>query len=166
MNIKVNDICNYKGTTKTCLVLAILGDNAWVKATDLESEDNDYNGHVIPLEFLETPKQGGRVPVSTISVNATLYFNTHEAAQVYKDYIILENEMILFMKTAWENENATLDWDSISGKFSIIEKYGFVYNEYTVTEYHFITLPTQEDSLAFRELFSDEDIMKVLRRPQ
>ncbi len=32
MNIKVNDICTYIGTNKTCLILAILGDNAWVKA--------------------------------------------------------------------------------------------------------------------------------------
>ena len=75
MNIKVDDICNYKGTTKTCLVLAILGDNAWVRALDLESENNDYNGHVIPLDSLEALKQGGRVPVSTISANIVLYFN-------------------------------------------------------------------------------------------
>ena len=159
MNIKVNDICTYIGTNKTCKVLSLNENHAWV------TSDND-EGNIISLEHLRPLPHGGRVPVSAISVNTTLYFNTHEAAQVYKDYIILENEMILFMKIAWENENATLDWDNISGKFSIIEKYGFVYNEYTVTQYHFITLPTQEDSLAFRELFSDEDIIKVLRRPQ
>ena len=166
MNIKVNDICNYKGTTKTCLVLAILGSNAWVKATDLESEDHDYNGHVIPLDFLEAPKQGGRVPVSTISANIVLYFNTLQAAEVYKEYITLENEMVLFIKTAWDSTNTILDWENNIGKYVIVDSYGTIYDSYSIIDYQFIALPTQRDIKAFRELFSDKDIMKVLRRPQ
>ena len=166
MNIKVNDMCNYKGTTKTCLVLAILGSNAWVKATDLESEDHDYNGHVIPLDFLEAPKQGGRVPVSTISANIVLYFNTLQAAEVYKEYITLENEMVLFMKTAWDNSDMILDWKANQGKQTIEDSFGEVMNSYSIKDYNFIALPTMEDVTTFRELFSDEDIMKVLRRPQ
>lgn len=167
MNIKVDDICNYKGTTKTCLVLAILGDNAWVRALDLESENNDYNGHVIPLDSLEAPKQGGRVPISNISANITLYFNTLQAAEEYKNYITLENEMVLFIKTAWNNQDVFLDWNvDIRGKYVIQDSYGVVYTSYSVKDYHFIALPTREDTEAFRDLFSDEDIMKVLRRPQ
>ena len=108
MNIKVNDICTYIGTNKTCLILAILGDNAWVKATDLESEDNDYNGHVIPLE----------------------------------------------------------DWNNSEGKYVVEDSYGTISTSYSVKDYRFIALPTIRDVTTFRELFSDEDIMKVLRRPQ
>ena len=166
MNIKVNDICNYKGTTKTCLVLAILESNAWVKATDLESKDNDYNGHVIPLDFLEAPKQGGRVPVSTISANIVLYFNTLQAAKEYKDYIILENEMILFMKTAWDKADIVLDWGSTQAKHVVVDSYGEVITSCAIKDYCFIALPTLADVEDFRNLFSDEDIMKVLRRPQ
>ena len=166
MNIKVNDICNYKGTTKTCLVLAILESNAWVKATDLESEDNDYNGHVIPLDFLEAPKQGGRVLVSTISANIVLYFNTLQAAEVYKEYITLENEMVLFIKTAWDSANTILDWSNSEGKYVVEDSYGTITTSYSVKDYRFIALPTIKDVTTFRELFSDEDIMKVLRRPQ
>jgi len=39
-------------------------------------------------------------------------------------------------------------------------------NSYSIKEYNFIALPTMEDVKDFRELFSDADIMKVLRRPQ
>lgn len=166
MNIKVDDICNYKGTTKTCLVLAILGDNAWVRALDLESENNDYNGHVIPLDSLEAPKQGGRVPVSTISANIVLYFNTLQAAEVYKEYITLENEMVLFIKTAWDNADTILDWNNNEGKYVVEDSYSTVSTSYSVKGYRFIALPTIKDVTAFRDLFSDEDIMKVLRRPQ
>ena len=166
MNIKVNDICTYTGTNKTCLILAILGDNAWVKASDLESEHHDYNGHVIPLEFLEAPKQSGRVPISTISANIVLYFNTLQAAEVYKEYINLENEMVLFIKTSWDSANTILDWSNSEGKYVVEDSYGTVSTSYSVKDYRFIALPTIKDVTTFRELFSDEDIMKVLRRPQ
>jgi len=164
MDIKVNDTCNYKGTEKTCLILAILGNNAWVKASDVECDD--YNGHIIPLEFLEAPKQGGRVPVSTISANIVLYFDTLQAAKDYKAYITLENEMILFMNTAWDKSDMVLDWKADQGKQTIEDSFGEVMNSYSIKEYNFIALPTMEDVKDFRELFSDADIMKVLRRPQ
>jgi len=164
MDIKVNDTCNYKGTEKTCLILAILGNNAWVKASDVECDD--YNGHIIPLEFLEAPKLGGRVPVSTISANIVLYFDTLQAAKDYKAYITLENEMILFMNTAWDNSDMVLDWKANQGKQTIEDSFGEVMNSYSIKDYNFIALPTMEDVKDFRELFSDADIMKVLRRPQ
>ena len=165
MNIKVNDTCNYKGTEKTCLILAILGNNAWVRASNM-LDCPDYNGHVIPLESLEAPKQGGRVPVSTISANIVLYFDTLQAAKDYKDYITLENEMILFMNTAWDNSDMVLDWEANQGKQTIEDSFGEVMNSYSIKDYNFIALPTMEDVKDFRELFSDTDIMKVLRRPQ
>jgi|TARA_R110000765_G_scaffold17487_1_gene47770 hypothetical protein len=164
MNIKVNDICKYKGTEKTCLILAILGNNAWVRASAYE--DDDHNGHVIPLESLEAPKLGGRVPVSTISANIVLYFNTLEAAKEYKEYITLENEMVLFMKTCWEASDMVLDWSKNRGKQTIEDSYGEVMNSYAIKDYSFIALPTLTDVEDFRNVFSDSDIMKVLRRPQ
>ena len=165
MNIKVNDTCKYKGTEKTCLILAILGNNAWVKASGL-NECDDYNGHVIPLEFLEAPKQGGRVPVSAISANIVLYFDTLQAAEEYKEYITLENEMVLFMKTCWEASDMVLDWSKNRGKQTIEDSYGEVMNSYAIKDYSFIALPTLTDVEDFRNVFSDSDIMKVLRRPQ
>lgn len=165
MNIKVNDICKYKGTEKTCLILAILGDNAWVKAFGMIDCD-DYNGHVIPLKSLEAPEIGGRVPVSTISANIVLYFNTLIAAKEYKEYITLENEMVLFMKTCWEASDMVLDWSKNVGKQTIEDSYGEVMNSYAIKDYSFIALPTLTDIEDFRNIFSDSDIMKVLRRPQ
>ena len=160
MNIKVNDNCLYKGTKKPCKVLHILNTKAWIT-----SEDND-EGHIIDLEHSEAIKQGARVFESSIEVNTKLYFSTEEAANTYSEYILLENEMVVYMNRAWEKANKVLNWFDDNGKYVVAEEQNKLYNTYSINQYHFIALPSDKDVEAFRELFTDSEILSVTRRPQ
>ena len=160
MNIKVNDNCLYKGTKKPCKVLYILNNKAWIT-----SEDND-EGHIIDLEHLEPLTQGSRVFESTIKVESTLYFSTEEAANAYSEFILLENEMIVYMNRAWNKANKVLNWADANGKYVVKEEQQTLYNTYSINQYHFIALPSNKDVETFRELFTDTEIINVIRRPQ
>jgi hypothetical protein len=161
MNIKANDDCLYRGTKKPCKVVHIMGSNAWV-----HSSHDDNQGHIVALEHLEAMPHGGRVENSNIITNSKLCFSSEKAANDYTKYLLLENEMILYIKKAWEKECLVLDWNSSEGKYSVVEEYGKIYGTYTINRYGFLTLPTLESSMLFRTVFNDEDILTVLRRPQ
>ena len=67
---------------------------------------------------------------------------------------------------AWNKANKVLNWSDDNGKYVVNEEQNKLYNTYSINQYHFIALPSNKDVEAFRELFTDTEIINVIRRPQ
>ena len=152
----------YKGTNTTCTLLHMIGNKAWV------ATDDNLEGHLIDLDMLTPVPHGGRSKEDKgIKVDITLYFNSVEAANTYEEFILLENDMITFINDEWLDAGIVLDFKDVEQmKFNLnIGRDLDIIEDYSYTYYSFIALPSSESRFKFRKVFTDEQIVKVLRRP-